>query len=174
MLALRLQRTGRKGHAQYRLVAQDSRRHPSSGKVAAYLGSYDPHAKHATLKLDRVKHYLSVGAQPSERVARLLKGEGVKLPNWVAKPRKLKGTVRHPEKLRRNRPAGAEAVEGKPAEEAKPAEAPDVVPETGATAEPEKPAAADEAVTAVETEQPAEPEAVAAEPAAAEKPAEVA
>lgn len=45
MLAIRLQRIGRKGHPVYRLTVQESQRHPSSGRVVAYVGSYDPHSK---------------------------------------------------------------------------------------------------------------------------------
>ena len=83
MLVIRMQRTGRKGHAQFRVVVQDSRRTPTSGRVVARLGSYDPHTKTATLDKEKAGYYLEHGAQPSDRVARLLKSEGVKLPDWV-------------------------------------------------------------------------------------------
>ena len=49
MLAIRMQRTGRKGHAMFRMVVQDSRQTPTSGRVVATLGSYDPHTKTSTL-----------------------------------------------------------------------------------------------------------------------------
>ncbi|HIA91884.1 TPA: 30S ribosomal protein S16 [Candidatus Saccharibacteria bacterium] len=83
MLALRLQRVGRKKLAQYRLIAQEHSLQPTSGKVAAYLGSYDPHTKKAQFKKDEIEKYLGNGAQPSNRVAILLKKEGIKLPDWV-------------------------------------------------------------------------------------------
>ena len=44
MLAIRMQRTGRKGHAMFRVVVQESRLTPTSGRVVAMLGSYDPHS----------------------------------------------------------------------------------------------------------------------------------
>lgn len=111
MLAIRMQRTGRKGHAMFRVVVQDSRRTPSSGKFVALLGSYDPHAKVVTLKKDRAQFYLEHGAQPSDRVVRLFEQEGVTLPNWVQRSAAKKGAIRNPEKLRKNRPAEEVAVE---------------------------------------------------------------
>lgn len=83
MLTLRLQRTGRKKLAQYRLIAQEHTLSPTSGKVAAYLGNYDPHTKTANFKKEEVEKHLANGAQPSNRVAILLKKEGYKLPEWV-------------------------------------------------------------------------------------------
>src|SRR4051812_8928772 len=98
MLVIRMQRTGRKGHAMFRVVVQDSRRTPTSGKIVAQLGSYDPHAKTAVVDKDKAGFYLENGAQPSERVVKLLKGEGVKLPSWIAQPAKKERTIRNPEK----------------------------------------------------------------------------
>lgn len=136
MLAIRMQRTGRKGHAQFRVIVQDSRFHPTRGKIVAYLGSYDPHAKVAQLDKESAKKYLDNGAQPSDRVARLLKTEGVKMPAWVKLAEPKKRSIRNPEKLRRNRPAEAaapaepepEAVEESTTEE-KPAEEEPAQPE---------------------------------------------
>ncbi len=125
MLAIRMQRTGRKGHAQFRVIVQDAHRHPSSGNVVALLGSYNPHTKTAQLKKEEASFYLEHGAQPSERVARLLKSEGVKLPKWVKIAPKKESATRNPEKLRKNRPAGTEAPKSEvKADEAKPKEAP--------------------------------------------------
>lgn len=118
MLAIRMQRTGRKGHAMFRMVVQDSRRTPTSGKIVALLGSYDPHAKNLSVDKEKAAFYLENGAQPSERVARLLKSEGVKLPDWVKLSAGKERTVRNPEKRRSTTP-----VEEAPAEEAA-AEAP--------------------------------------------------
>lgn len=109
MLVIRMQRTGRKGHAQFRVVVQDSRRTPTSGKVVASLGSYNPHTKTTSLDKDKASKYLTNGAQPTERVVRLLKAEGVKLPDWVKVPADKEGKLRNPEKLRKNRPAESEA-----------------------------------------------------------------
>lgn len=145
MLVIRLQRTGRKGHAQFRVVVQDSRRTPTSGKIVAQVGTYNPHTKEAVLDKERAQHYLDHGAQPSDRVTLLFKKEGIKLPKWVVLPAKQEGKIRNLEKLRRNRPE--EPKEEAPAEEPA-AEAP---AESGA----EAPAAeATEAASEEKTETP--------------------
>ncbi len=112
MLAIRMQRLGRKGHPTYRVVVQDSRQTPTSGKYVALLGSYDPHTKTTTLVKEKAEFYLKHGAQPSDRVARLFTSEGVTLPTWVKQPTERTRDLRNPEKLRKNRPA-----EDTPAEE---------------------------------------------------------
>lgn len=111
MLSIRMQRTGRKGHAMFRVVVQESRLTPTSGKVVALLGSYDPHAKTATLDKEKAALFLKNGAQPSDRVVRLLQGEGVKLPDWVKASEGRSGKLRNPEKLRRNQPKEEPKVE---------------------------------------------------------------
>lgn len=126
MLVIRMQRTGRKGHAQFRVVVQDSRRTPTSGRVVARLGSYDPHTKTTTIDKEKAGQYMEHGAQPSERVARLLKSEGVKLPKWVKLEADKERAIRNPEKLRKNQPKEAKkpeepAVDKTPAEEPAPA-----------------------------------------------------
>lgn len=106
MLAIRLQRLGRKGYPVYRLVVQDSARHPSSGKVVAYVGNYNPHTKEVKLETEQIQKFLDNGAQPSDRVVRLLKEDKkIKLPSWVKTERAQKQkTVRKSEKLRKNQP----------------------------------------------------------------------
>ena len=76
----------------------------------AYLGSYNPHTKAATVDKESAQKFLTNGAQPSDSAARLLKNEGVKLPAWVKLEQPKKRAVRHPEKLRRNRPAEIETT----------------------------------------------------------------
>ena len=117
MLVIRMQRTGRKGHAQFRVVVQDSRRTPTSGRVVAALGSYNPHTKESTLDKEKIGFYLEHGAQPSDRVARLLQAEGFKLPTWVKLEAKKQRTIRNADKLRKNRPAEPEAPAEEPAAE---------------------------------------------------------
>jgi small subunit ribosomal protein S16 len=123
MLAIRMQRTGRKGHAMFRVVVQDSHVTPTSGKVVALLGSYDPHAKTTTLDKEKAAAFLTNGAQPSERVVRLFQSEGIKLPKWVTTNAAKAGKLRNPEKLRKNQPkqeapAEAEAPAAETAEAA--------------------------------------------------------
>jgi len=77
---LRLKRMGRTNAAFYRLNAIDSRS-PRDGRVIEELGFYDPRNKDQTkqflAKLDRCKHWLDVGAVPSETVSSLLKKSGL-------------------------------------------------------------------------------------------------
>lgn len=121
MLAIRLQRLGRKGYPVYRLAVQESQRHPSSGRVVAYVGSYNPHTKEATIQVETAQKYLDNGAQPTPRVVKLLKDGGVKLPNWVKQPEAdKKKSIRNSEKLRKNQPKEeiSEVTAETPAEEA--------------------------------------------------------
>ena len=104
MLAIRLQRLGRKGLPQYRLIAQDSRFTPTSGRVVAYLGSYNPHTKALTIDKPVIEKYLANGAQPSPRIALMLKAEGVKMPEWVKVATTKTRAIKNVDKLRANRP----------------------------------------------------------------------
>jgi small subunit ribosomal protein S16 len=117
MLVIRMQRTGRKGHAQFRVVVQDSRRTPTSGKVVALLGSYDPHTKTLQVNKEKATFYLEHGAQPSDRAARLLAADGVTLPKWVKQAADKQRSVRNAEKRRSTAPK-EETVEEAPAVEA--------------------------------------------------------
>lgn len=156
MLAIRLQRTGRKGHAQFRIIVQDAHRSPSSGKVVKYLGSYDPHSKAIILDKEKASHFLEHGAQPSPRVAYLLNKEGVKLPDWVKLETGKTKSIKSTEKLRRNRPAEApsESAAEEPAKEESPAETVEAEETSSAVpveeAESEAPAEAEAAETPAE------------------------
>ncbi|MBP5634564.1 30S ribosomal protein S16 [Candidatus Saccharibacteria bacterium] len=121
MLAIRLQRNGRKGLPLYRIVVQEAQRHPLSGRIVAQVGSYNPHTKATELDKAEVEKYLGNGAQPSGRVIRILVKEGIKMPKWVKMPLEKKATAKHADKLRKNQPK-EEAPAEAPAEEA-PAEA---------------------------------------------------
>jgi len=105
MLAIRMQRTGRKGSAQFRVVVQDSRRTPTSGNIVALLGHYDPHAKTTVINKEKISFYLNNGAQPSDRVIRILQHEKIDIPSWVKLPTNKTGSTKNKEKLRKNRPA---------------------------------------------------------------------
>jgi small subunit ribosomal protein S16 len=105
MLAIRLQRLGRKGYPVYRVAVQEAQRHPSSGRVVAYVGTYNPHTKEVTLQKEAVEKFLSNGAQPTPRVVKLMQAEGIALPKWVKTPAADKQkTIRNAEKLRKNQP----------------------------------------------------------------------
>jgi small subunit ribosomal protein S16 len=104
MLAIRLQRLGRKSLPVYRLAVQEAQRHPSSGRVVAYVGSYNPHTKETHINVEKVQLYLKNGAQPTPRVVRILSDQKVALPSWVKVASKKDSVIRHPEKLRKNQP----------------------------------------------------------------------
>jgi small subunit ribosomal protein S16 len=150
MLAIRMQRTGRSGHAQFRVIVQDSRFSPTRGRVVSYLGSYDPHTKTSVIDSEKAAQYLQNGARPSNSVALLFKKEGIKLPAWVKMDEPKKRDVRNPEKRRSTSPAAPEAP-AEPASEAPAQEAgAEPVPEEAPGGE-ETPAESPEAVPAKET-----------------------
>jgi small subunit ribosomal protein S16 len=135
MLAIRLQRLGRKAAPVYRVAVQEAQRHPSSGRVIAYVGAYNPHTKDVKLDKEKIEFYLKNGAQPTPRVVKLLVEQKVTLPDWVKQVRTdRQAAIRKPEKLRKNQPAEAAA----PAEEA-PAEKPADTPDEEAAESPAEP-----------------------------------
>lgn len=150
MLTIRLQRTGRSGHAQFRVVVQDSRTAPTSGKVIAQLGSYNPHTKETIIKKEEAERFMANGAQPSERIVKLFASQKIKMPQWVTTPDKKSKSIKNSDKLRRNQPAKEKEVE-----ESKPA---DVAAEPAVSEEPVAETSAEEAVPdseAVVAEEPA-------------------
>lgn len=121
MLAIRMQRNGRVHAPVYRIIVQEAQRHPLSGRVVAEVGNYNPETKKVVLDKEKVEFYLKNGAQPSSRVALVLKKEGVKLPAWYKETPAKHATAKHADKLRKNQPKEEPAPEA-PTEE--PAEAP--------------------------------------------------
>jgi small subunit ribosomal protein S16 len=81
-IAIRLARGGMKKRPYYRIVVTDSR-NARDGKFIEKIGTYNPllpkdSAERIKLDTDRAAHWLSVGAQPSDRVARFLDAAGVR------------------------------------------------------------------------------------------------
>lgn len=72
MLTIRLQRTGRKNLAQYRVVVTDSKNSVVSSRHAEILGHYDPKAGVFEVNQERAKYWISVGAQPTDTVFNFL------------------------------------------------------------------------------------------------------
>jgi small subunit ribosomal protein S16 len=74
---LRLMRMGKKKQPTYRIVATDSRS-PRDGRFIEIVGSYDPRREPSEIRVDNDKalHWLRHGAQPSERVQKLLEVSG--------------------------------------------------------------------------------------------------
>lgn len=78
MVRIRLRRHGAKGQPTYRIVVTDSQK-PRDGRFIEILGHYNPRTDPATFKVEaeRAQYWLSVGAQPSDAVRRLLVKTGV-------------------------------------------------------------------------------------------------
>jgi small subunit ribosomal protein S16 len=78
MNRIRLARVGKKGHPSYRIVVADVTA-PRDGAYLEWIGNYDPMADPptVTLKTERAAHWLSMGAIPSDAVARILDQNGL-------------------------------------------------------------------------------------------------
>ena len=74
---IRLQRVGRKNDPSFRVVITDSRNSTKSGKFIEIAGSYDARKGKPSLKEERIKYWLSVGAKPSATVHNLLADAGI-------------------------------------------------------------------------------------------------
>lgn len=79
MVKLRLMRVGKKKQPAYRVVAADSRS-PRNGRFIEIVGTYDPRLEPSAVQIDnaRALHWLSRGAQPTERVEKLLEISGAR------------------------------------------------------------------------------------------------
>lgn len=80
---IRMKMLGRKHRPFFRICVMDQRS-PRNGRAIEELGHYDPmvrdKSQRVSLDMERVKHWISVGAQPSEKVAALIKK--VETGNW--------------------------------------------------------------------------------------------
>lgn len=139
MLVLRLQRTGRKNRATFRVVLQEKTQAPKS-KALEILGSYNPHLekREDQIQLDgeRITHWLSQGAQASNTVHNMLVEAG------VIKADKKKSVAPKP-KPKEEGEESAETPAAAPAEGDKPAEGGDDAQEEKAE-EPKEDAPAEE------------------------------
>ena len=80
-LKIRLARAGAKKRPFYRIVIADSR-YPRDGRFIEIVGTYEPilpkqHEKRTVLNAERIQHWLSKGAQPTDRVLRFLDAAGL-------------------------------------------------------------------------------------------------
>ena len=90
---IRLKKLGRRHRPFFRICAMDSRT-PRVGRVIEELGTYDPGVKETdkrvTLNVERVQHWLGVGATPTDKTATLLAKNGVTMPVKKSRPAKPK------------------------------------------------------------------------------------
>ena len=111
MLAIRMQRNGRAHLPMYRIVVQESQRHPLSGRVVAEVGNYNPETKKTVLDKEKIEFYLKNGAKPSSRVAFVFEKNGIKMPDWYKKAAEKHAKAKHADKLRKNQPKEEAPVE---------------------------------------------------------------
>jgi small subunit ribosomal protein S16 len=177
-LKIRMSRGGAKKRPFYRIVVADTRM-PRDGRFIERLGTYDPllpkdHAERVVLKEDRIKHWLSVGALPSDRVNRFLDAAGIMKRKPRNNPQKAMPGQKRLDREEAKREAEAKAKEEAEAAAKAETEAPaKEAPAEEAPAEDAAVEASAEEAAAEETPAEAAPEeAPAEEPAAAEAPAE--
>jgi small subunit ribosomal protein S16 len=123
-VAIRLRREGALNRPYFKVVVTDTR-NPRDGKFIEIVGTYDPKkaGQNSTLKLDRIEHWISKGAQPSDTVRSLIK------------------KTKNPE-------AAAKKAAAAAAKKAAPAPKPAPAPAAPVAAEPSEPAAAPAETTA--------------------------
>ena len=122
-LKIRLARAGTKKRPYYHVVIADARS-PRDGRFIEKIGTYDPKledkSQRVSLVTERVQHWLSVGAQPTDRVARFVDAAGLKTREPRNNPERAvpgkKATERAEERAKRA--ADAEAAKNAPAAEA--------------------------------------------------------
>jgi small subunit ribosomal protein S16 len=178
---IRLARGGSKKRPFYRIVIADERA-PRDGNFIEKIGNFNPmvpkdHKERVVISKERAEHWLKVGAQPTDRVQRILADLGMmEAPKITEKTKKHLPKAKAQERIKAKEEAALKAeeeakaaAEAAKAEAEKPAEEPaaeeqpqtEAAPEAEAVAE-ETPATPEEAPAASE-EAPAEPEAAAEE-----------
>jgi len=138
-LSIRLTRGGAKKRPFYRIVVADSRS-PRDGRFIEKIGHYDPmvakdHPQRVVIDAERAKHWISVGAQPSDRVARFFgAADIIPMPKYNETPKRSAPKAKAQERVKAAEAAAAKAAEAAaaPKEEA-PAEAPAEAAETPAS-----------------------------------------
>src|SRR3989344_768545 len=103
MLKIRLQRVGRTHEPSFRLVLTDSKNSTKSGRFKEVLGSYDPRKSTDSLDAERIKHWLSNGASPTDTVHNLL------VKHRIINAKKINVSAKS-----KKAPSSAPATEGKP------------------------------------------------------------
>ncbi len=171
-LKIRMARGGAKKRPYYRIVVADSRS-PRDGRFLEKVGTYNPllskdDPARVTLVEERIKHWLSNGATPSDRVARFLGAANIiPMPAQRNNPNKGKPGIKAQERVKE----AEEAAAAKKAADEEAAKAPPPPPEESAAEEPaaEEPAAEEPAAEEPAAEAAAEEPVTEAEAAPAEE-----
>src|SRR3982751_4110368 len=120
-VAIRLARGGSKKRPYYRLVVTDSR-NSRDGRFIEKVGTYNPllakdSPERVKLDADRISHWLSVGAQPSDRVARFLDAAGLRERPARLHPKKAQPGEKAKERAEERAKKAADAAEAAAAPE---------------------------------------------------------
>jgi small subunit ribosomal protein S16 len=142
-LSIRLTRGGAKKRPFYRIVVADSRS-PRDGRFIEKIGHYDPmvakdHPQRVVIDAERAKHWISVGAQPSDRVARFFgAADIIPMPKYNESPKRSAPKAKAQERLKAAADAKAKAEEAAaaPKVEAPAVEAPAEAPTEAAAETP--------------------------------------
>ena len=114
-MKIRLARGGTKKRPFYRIVAADSRM-PRDGRFIEKLGTYNPllpkdSEERVKMNMERVEHWLSKGAQPTDRVARMLEAAGARPKTERSNPNKGEPGKKAKERAEEKAAKAAEAAE---------------------------------------------------------------
>ena len=125
-MKIRLARGGSKKRPHYSIVAADSRM-PRDGRFIEKLGTYNPllpkdSEERVKMNMERVQYWLGQGAQPTDRISRMLEAAGVLEKKERNNPEKAKPGKKAQERIEEKAAAAAEAAEAANAEAEAPAE----------------------------------------------------
>ena len=157
-VSMRLSRGGSKKRPYYRVVVANSRA-PRDGNYLEQIGTYNPllakdDENRVKLIEDRARYWLGVGAQPTDRVARMLDKAGIKERAVTNNPNKAEPGQKAKDRVEDRAKKATEAEEAKAAAAAAPAPEPEPEPEVETAApEPEVQAAPEEAAPEAPTEE---------------------
>jgi small subunit ribosomal protein S16 len=139
-LKIRLARAGAKKRPYYRIVIADSKS-PRDGRYIEKIGTFDPllpkdHGERVRLEQDRVKHWLSHGAQPTDRVLRFLDAAGIRKRDARNNPNKGQPGKKRIEREEAKRAAEEEKAKAAAEAAAAPPPAPDAPAEEAPAEQP--------------------------------------
>ncbi len=89
MLVIRLFRTGKRNQPFFKIVVNDKRKSSKAGRYTEEVGFYNPLKKERNLNKERIKYWLSVGAQPSATVHNMLVTEKIIEGKKISKHKKV-------------------------------------------------------------------------------------
>jgi len=118
MLMIRLQRVGRRNHAEFRVVVTEKTRAAKSSNYKELVGHYNPHTDAVTLEKERILHWIEMGAQVSPTLHNLLvREEVIKGEKINVLPKKTPIVKKEKSEEKADDDKKAEDTEEKPAEE---------------------------------------------------------